>query len=53
MSKVTDILKVVDDIIERNFRGYKIRYGDDWYEVSVHACEPPDTHEILVDADTP
>ena len=40
-------------VIGRNFCGFKVRIDGEWYELSVHACEPVDTDKSLVDADMP
>ena len=37
---------VADNILSRNFQGYKIRIGTEWYELSLTACEPCDGPEI-------
>lgn len=44
---------VTSKIINRNFYGYKVKIDGEWYELSVHACEPVDTDKSIVDADAP
>lgn len=44
------LFSVVHNVISRNGVGYKVKTGDDWYEVSVTACEPPDTDSVITDA---
>lgn len=31
-------------------KGYIVKVGDDWYELSATACEPPDSEDPLQDA---
>lgn len=31
-------------------KGYVVKVGGDWYELSVTACEPPDSEDPLQDA---
>ena len=40
------IRSVADNILNRNFQGYRIRIGTEWYELSLTACEPCDGPEI-------
>lgn len=38
---------VARHIIARG-RGYIVKAGEDWYEVSVTACEPPDSGDDVI-----
>lgn len=40
------IRAVTDNIIQRNFQGYKVKVGSDWYELTLTACEPCDGPDI-------
>lgn len=40
---------VAKHIIARG-NGYIVKVGEDWYEIGVTACEPPDSEEPLQDA---
>ena len=42
---------IAENIIARNYRGYKVRIGEDWFEINVCACEPLDTEKEIVDVD--
>lgn len=42
---------VTENIIKRNFQGYKIKIGEDWYELSVTACEPCEGNSEIVDSE--
>ena len=44
---------VTAKVIGRNFCGYKVRIDGEWYELSVHACEPVDTDKAIVDSVEP
>ena len=44
---------VTAKVISRNFCGYRVRIDGEWYELSVHACEPVDTDKSITDAECP
>ena len=45
------LMAVADIIKSRNGRGYKVKIGEEWYEVASYPCEPPDTAGDCVDAE--
>lgn len=50
-----DLLKcsrtIIENIVARNYQGYKVKVNGEWFEINVCACEPPDCEGPITDVD--
>lgn len=48
-----DLLKcsktIIENIVARNYQGYKVKVNGEWFEINVCACEPPDCDGPITD----
>ena len=52
--KLADIMLIaaVSRIVNKNPNGFKVKLGEDWYELHAYPCEPPeDTENPIQDAE--